>query len=184
MFAGRPTGSPFSTAALDRTRCQTVALGEEYAVDKRFYTSRVAFAGGLASLLLGLWQVILMLMYLYHQSSANQYLDNNNYIPAVLYFFTVAYLAVNATVGGMSVYYAREYGDGTALFVLASVCLVLKANTCIFVDLIAIDFIRRTGSYDWSYILTAVLNAVPVIIITCGAVQKRKLFKRYPLTDI
>ena len=63
-------------------------------------------------------------MYLYSQSDE-------------LYIFTVAYLAVNATVGGMSVYYAREYGDGTALFVLAGSCFILKANTCIFADLIA-----------------------------------------------
>ncbi len=111
-------------------------------------------------------------------------MSDNQYIPEALYIFTVAYLAVNATVGGMAIYYASEYGSGTALFVLAAVSFALKANACIFADLIAIDFIRWTGDYDLSYMLTAVLNAIPILIITCGAFQKKKLFKRYLLTDV
>jgi hypothetical protein len=134
-------------------------------------------------LFLGLCEAVLLMMYMNREGWPYQYLQDNQYIPEALYIFTFAYMAVNATIGGMSVYYAREYGSGTALFILAALSFALKANTCIFGDLIAVHFIRWVG-FEWSNRLTVVLNVIPVILIVSGAFQKRKLFKRYPLTDI
>ena len=55
-------------------------------MDKKQYTSRVAFAGGMVSLLLALWQIVVLLMCLNHQGAAYQFLNHNHYIIEVLAF--------------------------------------------------------------------------------------------------
>ena len=94
-------GGPFSTADIGPGEKQN---GDGLLMDKKRYTSRVACTGGMASLLLALWRVVGLLMCLNRQGAAYQYLRYNHYITEILAIFTVAYLALNATIGGMTIY--------------------------------------------------------------------------------
>ena len=149
---------------------------------RKVSTSGIALSGGIACLVLALYEIVMLFVYMNHRGAGYQYLINEHYIPEVFYLFTVLYMVLNIVIGVLVIYYDKEPGKGIAIFILAAIYLVLKANTCIFGDLIFISLIRIID-YNNTNLLTIIVNAIPLLFIIIGAIRKRGLTRQSPLPD-
>jgi hypothetical protein len=126
---------------------------------------------------LALYEIILLLKYLNRGGSGYQYLINEQYIPEAFYVFTILYMALNIVIGIIVIYFARTPDKGFVIYILATIYLVLKANTCIFGDLIFISLIRIIDLHS-TYIVTIIINVIPLLLILIGAIQKTIVDKK------